>query len=663
MALVDLAIARRAAQLADTGLTDFRANAHGYLTFLAQLGEGFPDPPKVVRTDELALEVYWRSPNLSKQRIIGRRDTVLVPTDINYHRDHLGIVQNNFPGIIRLGDGDEVRDVPHPLSLIGRDAYEFAISDSLLMRTNDRAFDVMMVKVRPRDDRQPRAVGAVYLDRANGSVVRMTFSFTRVALKDPQLEDVNIILENGLVDGRFWLPRRQEIEITRTSTWMDFPARGIIRGRWEVCCVQVNVRLAAPLFVGPEIVTAPESELRKYPFKGGILEQLPGEVTLSDNDDVRRVQAEARELVRAEALQRTQRTVPGARALSDVIRVNRNEGLAVGAGVTRLFGEGLAVQVRARFGFADHAIKENIAFQWQRASGAGVSIAVADDFREAGDVPETSGLRNSLAAQEFGSDLTDFYRARAATLTIDVGTKLGARWRLQAARERQQPLVVNARPVLGVYAPAFGAEALDAWRVTVEGFRTRGPGPFGSSVVAAASILASQVRFDAVTASGITSETATFGRVAFDAGLERAFGANRLEVRFIAGTLAGARVPVQSLVLLGGPVSGPGYDFHEFRARSGVSSRIEWQFPLFGVPLALGRYGRITMPVSLAPFGQAIWVDARQGSPTEHSGWFPALGVGVLTGFDYLRLDVARGLRGGRWTFAVDFTRELWRIL
>ena len=111
MGLVDLAIARRAAQLADTGLANFHATAHGSLTFLAQLGEGFPDPPKVVRTDELAVEVYWRAPNESKQRIVGRRDTLLLPTDIQYHRDHLAIVQNNFPSIIRLGDGDEVRDV------------------------------------------------------------------------------------------------------------------------------------------------------------------------------------------------------------------------------------------------------------------------------------------------------------------------------------------------------------------------------------------------------------------------------------------------------------------------------------------------------------------------------------------------------------------------
>ena len=210
-ALVEQATARRAAQLADSALVDYQAAAHGYLTFLAQVGEGFPEPPKIVKADELALEVYWRSPDLSKQRIIGRRDTLLLPTDINYHRDHLGIVQNNFPNIVRLGDGDEVRDVPHPLSARGLAVYDYAISDSLRIQLPDRAIDVLEVRVRPKDDRVPAAVGAVYIDRVQATVVRMAFSFTRAALIDKQLEDVSIVLENALIDNRFWLPRRQEI--------------------------------------------------------------------------------------------------------------------------------------------------------------------------------------------------------------------------------------------------------------------------------------------------------------------------------------------------------------------------------------------------------------------------------------------------------------------
>src|SRR6478672_1946118 len=255
--LVERATERRALQLADTGLVDYKATAHGYVTFLAQFGEGFPEPPKIIKADELGLEVYWRAPDLSKQRIMGRRDTLLLPTDINYHRDHLGIVQNNFRNIIRIGEGDEVKDVPHPLSAAGLQAYDFAIRDSLQIRLGDRVLDVYEVRVRPKDDRQPRTVGAVYIDRETGEVVRMAFSFTRAALLDKDLEDVSVVLENALIEGRFWLPRRQEIEIRRTGSWLDYPARGIIRGRWEICCYQVNRGFTSAQFVGPEIVQAP----------------------------------------------------------------------------------------------------------------------------------------------------------------------------------------------------------------------------------------------------------------------------------------------------------------------------------------------------------------------------------------------------------------------
>jgi len=108
-----------------------------------------------------------------------------------------------------------VQDVPHPLSAEGLAQYDYSIRDSLQIRLGPRVLDVYEVRVRPKDDRQPRAVGAVYIDRETGEVVRMAFSFTRAALKDEALEDVSVVLENGLIDGRFWLPRRQEIEIRR----------------------------------------------------------------------------------------------------------------------------------------------------------------------------------------------------------------------------------------------------------------------------------------------------------------------------------------------------------------------------------------------------------------------------------------------------------------
>jgi len=45
------------------------------------------------------------------------------------------------------------------------------------------------------------------------------------------------------------------------------------------------------------------------------------------------------------------------------------------------------------------------------------------------------------------------------------------------------------------------------------------------------------------------------------------------------------------------------------------------------------------------------------------AGWYPAVGVGLLTVFDLLRFDVAKGIRDGRWSFSVDVIRDFWSIL
>ncbi|MBL8997017.1 MAG: hypothetical protein JNL44_06830 [Gemmatimonadetes bacterium] len=654
-ALVAAAIERRTIQLADTGLTDYTARAHGYLTFLAQLGDGFPDPPAVIKSDELMLEVYWGAPDRSKQRIVGRRDTLLLPTDINYHRDHLGVVQNNFPAIIRLGDGDEVRDVPHPLSIAGLATYDYRIADSLAIRAGDRAIDVMMVSVRPKDDRQPAAVGAVYIDRVSSSVVRMTFSFTRAALRDRQLEDVSVILENGLVEGRFWLPRRQEIEIRRTASWMDFPARGIIRGRWEICCIEANVGLAPITFRGPEIESAPREVLERHRFEGSVLSGLPEEVRAFDAEDVRRVQEEARTLVRAGALARTRRTVLASRSVSDLVRVDRTEGLALGAGLTQAFGAGISATVTARYGTADERGKVRGALAWSSARGVGVSVAGRNDVAAVGLVPEVSGLRNSIAAQEFGSDWTDTYGVRGASLGITARAHRGNSLSLELARESHRPLAVHAVPSSGRYAPAFPATAATVDRAALSwsaGGTLRGRDARWSSHLVVEGISA-------------TRPTATaadrFTRAAFDAEFHFPGTGGAWRLRTLGGGVTGgAALPSQYLVLFGGPVTAPGYAFHSIRGRAGVAQRVEYQLRIPFVSMNLGRFGRVPSSLLLAPYLHGVW--ATPGTAGEMRA-YPSAGLGVLSVFDLLRVDVARPLRGKGWLFSVDVSRAFWRVL
>src|SRR2546427_6647512 len=71
LALARRAIARRSGAARDTALHDYKAQAHGFLFFLGAFGEGLADPPRLIKADQLELEVYWRGPAGSKKGRVG----------------------------------------------------------------------------------------------------------------------------------------------------------------------------------------------------------------------------------------------------------------------------------------------------------------------------------------------------------------------------------------------------------------------------------------------------------------------------------------------------------------------------------------------------------------------------------------------------------------
>ena len=659
--LVEQATARRAQQLADTGLRDYKAVAHGYVTFLAQVGEGLAEPPKVVKADELVNEVYWRAPNLSKQRIVARRDTLLLPTDIAYHRDHLGIVQNNFPAIIRLGDGDEVRDVPHPLSAAGLQVYDFVIADSLSLQLPGRTIQVLEVKVRPKNDREPRVIGALFVDRDDAQVVRMAFNFTRAAFLDDALEDLFVVIENSLVSGRFWLPRKQEIEIQRGGTWLDYPVRGIIRGRWEIGDYEVNVGLSPAFFSGAEIVAVPKAAADTFKFNGRILDSLPPDVRAVTDADIQAVRAEARALVRAQALRRPQTLALSATGISDFVRFNRAEGFAFGGGVTSRFGGGFGAQLRGRYGVDDERGKVFAGLDWQSPTW-GVRLFALDDYRDAGDVQERSRLINSIAAQEFGSDASDPYGVKAVGVGLDAREIHGLRLRLDASLERQRPLAIWASPAQGRFDPLVAATRLRATRVSLGIERPTSLSWFGTEVRSTAELRVSRVTTNDAAFPILPS---TVGRAWGSLWVERPLERSRLAL-FLAGGAVGATeaVPPQEWLYFGGPVSAPGYRYHELGAVAGATTRLEWRTPVPAPSLSLGRFGRIPGQATLAPFVQATYARRAAALDASHpEGIYPSAGVAVQSLFDLLRIQLARGLRNGRWSLNVDVGRDFWGIL
>ena len=61
------------------------------------------------------------------------------------------------------------------------------------------------------------------------------------------------------------------------------------------------------------------------------------------------------------------------------------------------------------------------------------------------------------------------------------------------------------------------------------------------------------------------------------------------------------------MIYFGGPVSAPGYEFHQLAGRAGLSQRLEWRLPVPFVALPLGRFGKVPGSATLAPALPRSW--------------------------------------------------------
>ncbi|MGH7466113.1 MAG: hypothetical protein ACREK1_13105, partial [Longimicrobiales bacterium] len=109
--LIERARERRLLPQQDTALRNYSARAEGFIYFYLDRRDS--EERTLVKVDQVALELHWAPPDRSSQRIVGLRDESRLPNRMHYHLDHLTVVQNGFGDMIRMGDGDEVRDVPH----------------------------------------------------------------------------------------------------------------------------------------------------------------------------------------------------------------------------------------------------------------------------------------------------------------------------------------------------------------------------------------------------------------------------------------------------------------------------------------------------------------------------------------------------------------------
>ncbi|NIM48294.1 MAG: hypothetical protein GTN62_01480 [Gemmatimonadales bacterium] len=652
MTLVTRGVARRAAQQADSTLLDFRARAHGFVFFLGQLGEGLAEPPRLIKSDQLVLEVYWKAPNYSKQRIVGWRDRLDLPTDIRYHRDHLGVVQNNFADRIRLGHGDEVRDVPHPLAPQGPTLYDYALVDSITLELPRREVRVFEVLVRPKDFSAPRVVGSLYFDAATAELVIFRFSFTRVAYLDETLEDITIVLENGLWEGRYWLPTRQEIEIRRRTKWLDLPARGIIRGRWEIQDYAFNQGLSSRLFLGPEIVAAPPAVRDTFvwtvPIEAAIRE-VAGPAMTFDLEDVR---GQITEMAGPHVLSGLATARPGIGSISELLHFNKVEGLAPGAGwVVRPGGGPVEIRGWASFGVSDRRAKGRLSVQYTTGAVT-LTVRGARQVRDVGDDPVVAPALNSILAQEAGKDYGHYFLSEGADATVRRGFGSRGGLSLTAGVQRTTSLEVRATAAHGTFDPnpPLGSGLFGVGRLALQR---------RSAELAVRGGISGQVVVEAGAGEGVQ-----YLRLRGGGRAHVTLGATRVLVRGWAGW-GSADLPVHRSFVLGGRATLVGEPFRAWGGRYAALGTVEWQVPVPFFAIPLGPFASTGREIVLAPFVAAGW--AGGGFPAvpwqPSDGVRPVIGLGVEWFHRVLRADVGVSLRGEGVGVTVGLRRDLWGIL
>jgi hypothetical protein len=651
--LVRRAQARRAETSADTALASYQADARGYVYFY--LDRRDTGDRTLVKTDQVALDVYWKAPAFSKQRIVGLRDEKKLPTNINYHLDHLSVVQDNFGERIRLGDGDEVRDVLHPAARGSEAFYRFRVADSLSIRLPGAAEPVRVyeVRVRPRDMDQPAFLGSVFVDQRRGDLVRMDFTFTPSSYVDRYLDYINISLDNGLWKERFWLPNQQQVEIRRQLPELDFPAGGVIRATMRVSNYRFNQPIADDFFRGPKVVAVPQTQREAFAFEQGLYEELR-EQGIGPDTELAEVRRQAMELARARMLSGLPASRLDVGTASETLRYGRAEGAVVGAGLAFRPSEGLAARVRGGYAFgAEHALAEAGA-SWSMGAAALDATAYYNLPRDVGVAPAASGVVNTLSALLAGEDYTDPYYVRGGELRLRAPLAPG--WTLSAAGRAEVHRSAALTSDFSLLGDGFRRVAgID--RGTLLGATLGARRTIPSDVAAG---WGAGVALDAGRLDGEDADRG-FLRPRVDAQWLRRWTPRDalLELDGAAGTAWGD-LPRQGLFLLGGRGTVPGFRFRSFGGDRFALARATASAEL-AAPWLRGRL-----------LGAAGWTDAGDAGERSLAAWpsrttdgvRASIGAGLGIFYDIVRVDLARGLgRDGRWEVIVETRPTFWDFL
>jgi hypothetical protein len=619
--LMQRAQVRRDLPRGDSTLQNYTAKANGFVYFYLDRQES--NERTLVKVDQIALDLYWKTPDRTKQRIVGLRDVSRLPNKMYYHLDHLTVVQNGFGNVIKIGDGDEVRDVPHPAAPGADTIYDFRLADSVTLQLGGEQGQVRVyqIQVRPKRTDRSALIGSVFVDRATADIVRMTFTFTPASYVDRRLDYINISLDNGLFAGSYWLPAEQSVEIRRQIPELDFAAGAVIKGRVRVGSYEFNQPLSDTLFWGRTVSAASEAQRRSYDFPVDIFADV-NEEGLAPTPRMEELQELAAELVgesKLSGLPPFRLFVPD---VSSVVRFNRAEGWYGGMGASYIASPSFRVDALGGYAFGAEL---PVGLAQLRADRGNTRISLLGELntlRDIGPVSGMPGALNTVAGRLFNEDYLDPYYGDAVALRLE--QRLGRYLQLHVRGAVEEQSNATLTQDSGDFRPVLGIDEGRAYELSTGIQRTL---PETAGLRWAGSLNVDVVRFD----------TAWFTRPRFELRLQ--YDSESKATSFTSTLRASAPMtgdlPRQYQVLLGGRETLPGYGYRAFGGDTYVllnaeASRNVWQ-PWLRLRV-FGAFGATDV------LGDDPYPQLRPTTDPIFGG-----GAGVSLFWDVIRLDLAYG--------------------
>jgi hypothetical protein len=630
-----VAKARLARYQQDSALAEYRAIARQRMSSGIGLSEvfgvGVPGPEKLAARFESVARVGWDHRNGAWGEVIGARGVAPIVGETKPDGEtEVALVLPYNPGSDALWPMTELRGafhdhrdwITHPLDAGSDSLYEFSLGESMVISLpSGGRVTLREIVVRPHRPDEKLIVGSLWVDAATGHLVRAAYRPSTPVDLWPLMraevhgdeEDVmqrfgpytgyvrEVLIEHGLYEGRFWLPRirtargegtahgvRVTLSIDQTFSYervralapgevaramveprdttadgrvrfrewngrvIDGPCRqwGDSSARWSPDSLATGTTRLPVMYaqgIRYRVLTAcVEDDLARSPaLPGSIYDD--GEALFTDTDFARL----RREVEGALSLGRQAKWEPQAPIITwgwkrGMARYNRIEGLSLGVLGERILGDGYSTEGTLRIGVAD--LQPNGEATIKRGNMRSELRATA--FRRlvtANGWGDPFGLGPSAVALVFGRDDGLYYRTLGAEFG---GTHQpnadGTVWRWTVFGQREDAAAVGTNfsvPKLingMVFAPNISADGGGYGGASLVAMRAWGSDPRGAR-------LSTLVRAEG--AGG----AANFGRANVELTLSHGLG-SRAEATITSsmGSSVG-HLPIQRLWYLGGP--------------------------------------------------------------------------------------------------------------